>query len=95
MNVALTGAASNVYFRAGKLVHLLSVTMQMNKLDNMSVLKRQGEHLGNRAKGGKVGGQLLDGFQQPRSFRVLAPLHCPLQLICAWTRHKMSPGHTL
>jgi hypothetical protein len=32
-----------------------------------------------------VGGQLLDGFQQPRSFRVLASLHRPLQLICSHT----------
>ena len=57
-------------------------------------MKRQ-EHLGHRAKRGKVGSQLLDSFQQPCSFCILAPLHRPLQLVCAHTAIYPESTHPL
>lgn len=69
MNVALTGAASNVCFRAGKLVHLLSVTMQMSELDNECFEKTGGapwEQSQRRRSGRPAAGRLPAAAQLPR-----------------------------
>jgi hypothetical protein len=53
----------------------------------MAVQRAAEQHLWHRSEGGEVRGQLLHGFQQARSFRILAAFHSPLKLIC---KHQIS-----